>query len=45
MNKEDLVKLAEKVKDGSATEQEKLDFFKELNKVLADIKNTLEEAK
>ncbi len=43
MTKEEMFKLAEKIKDGSATEQERLEFFKAVNFVLKEMKSELSE--
>ena len=41
----DLLKIAQKVRDGNATEQEKIELFRELNLDLVEISKILKEVK
>jgi len=43
MTEEEITMIAEKIKNGTATEEEVLKFHKEFNNLLANVKNTLEE--
>lgn len=43
MTKEEIAILAEKVKMGTATKEETLVVFKELNKILSDISEIIKE--
>jgi len=45
MKQEDLLKIAQKVRDGNATEQEKIELFRELNLDLVEISKILKEVK
>ena len=42
MNEKEIAILAEKIKAGTATQEETLAFHKELNKLLSEIKGLLE---
>lgn len=44
MSEENLIKLAEAIRDGRATKEEKLEFFKTLNSELVGISEILKEA-
>ena len=44
ISKEKVLALAEKVRDGSATEAEAKEFFESLNVVLKDLNDQLDEA-
>lgn len=41
MTEQEILTLAEKMKSNTATEQEKLSFFKELNSILGSVKDDL----
>ena len=43
MTKEELAILAEKIKAGTATNEETFTFHKELNKLLSEVKDLLKE--
>ena len=45
MTKEELMKLAEAVRDGKATEQEKLQFLKTLNSELSEVSEAIKAVK
>ncbi len=41
MTEEEITMIAEKIKNGTATEEETLKFHEEFNNLLSNIKNTL----